>query len=123
MVGAKMTTMISSKGQLVIPRQVRERQEIRPGDDFLLFELANGDILLRRAYPPKRSLVWHLRRLRGLELKRHWEPVREAAATSRAIEQPSKYRVASAGIRSGRLWKNGAGSLRPGTTQRNSVSR
>ena len=72
-----MTTTISSKGQVVIPRQVRERQEIKPGDDFVLFELSNGDILLRRSRPPKRSLAWHLRRLRGLELKRNRESVRE----------------------------------------------
>jgi AbrB family looped-hinge helix DNA binding protein len=74
-----MTTTISSKGQVVIPRQVRERQEIRAGDDFLLFELSNGDILLRRSRPPKRSLAWHLRQMRGLELKRTPEVVREVA--------------------------------------------
>lgn len=74
-----MTTTISSKGQVVIPRQVRERQEIRPGDDFVLFELSNGDILLRRSRLPKRSLAWHLRRLRGLKLQRNRERVREVA--------------------------------------------
>jgi AbrB family looped-hinge helix DNA binding protein len=74
-----VTTTISSKGQVVIPRQVRERQEIRPGDDFLLFELSNGDILLRRSRPPKKSLAWHLRRMRGLDLKRNPERVREVA--------------------------------------------
>jgi AbrB family looped-hinge helix DNA binding protein len=75
----RVTTTISSKGQMVIPRQVRERLEIRPGDGFLLFELANGDILLRRWRPPKRSLAWHLRRMRGLELDRNRERVREVA--------------------------------------------
>jgi AbrB family looped-hinge helix DNA binding protein len=72
-----VTTTISSKGQVVIPRQVRARQEIRPGDEFLLFELSNGDILLRRSQPPRKSLAWHLRRLQGLKLKRQIEPVRE----------------------------------------------
>jgi predicted nucleic acid-binding protein len=48
-----------------VTRQIRERQEIRPGDDFLLFELSNGDLLLRRSRPPKKSLAWHLRRLGG----------------------------------------------------------
>ena len=64
---------------MVIPRQVRERLEIRAGDDFLLLELANGDILLRRSRPPKKSLAWHLRRMRGLELERNREQVREVA--------------------------------------------
>ena len=74
-----MTTTISSKGQLVIPRVVRERQKIREGDGFFLFELSNGDILLRRARAPKKSLVWHLKNLQGLALKRSRETVREIA--------------------------------------------
>jgi AbrB family looped-hinge helix DNA binding protein len=72
-----VTTRISSKGQIVIPRQVRERQKIQPGDDFVLLELSNGDILLRHIQRPKKSLVWHLRRLQGLKLNRNREPVRE----------------------------------------------
>jgi AbrB family transcriptional regulator (stage V sporulation protein T) len=74
-----MVTTISSKGQLVIPQHVRQRQDIRPGDDFLLFELSNGDLLLRRVRPPKKSLAWHLRRMRGLELEHSREAVREVA--------------------------------------------
>jgi AbrB family looped-hinge helix DNA binding protein len=64
---------------MVIPRPVRERLQIQPGDGFLLLELSNGDILLRRSRPPKRSLVWHLRQLRGLELERSRERVRGVA--------------------------------------------
>lgn len=74
-----VTTTISSKGQMVIPRPVRQRLEIRAGDDFLLLELANGDILLRRARPPRRSLAWHLRQMRGLKLERNRQPVRRMA--------------------------------------------
>jgi len=74
-----VTTTISSKGQVVIPRRVRQRQRIRPGDDFFLFELSNGDILLRHVRPPKKSLVWHLRRLQGLTLERKDEKVREVS--------------------------------------------
>jgi len=72
----RMTATISSKGQMVIPRQVRERLEIRPGDDFLLLELSNGDLLLRRSRPPRRSLAWHMRRMRGVGLERNLDPVR-----------------------------------------------
>jgi AbrB family looped-hinge helix DNA binding protein len=74
-----MTTTISSKGQVVIPQPVRERHQLRAGDDLLLFELSNGDIVLRRARAPKKSLVWHLRRLQGLRLERPRELVREVA--------------------------------------------
>ena len=74
-----MTTTISSKGQVVIPQPVRERHKLRAGDDLLLFELSNGDIVLRRARAPKKSLVWHLRRLHGLRLEQKPESVREVA--------------------------------------------
>ncbi len=72
-----MTTTISSKGQVVIPQPVRERHKLRAGDDLLLFELSNGDIVLRHARKPKKSLVWHLRQLRGLKIPRPQETVRE----------------------------------------------
>ncbi|MFM2295283.1 MAG: Antidote-toxin recognition MazE, bacterial antitoxin [Verrucomicrobiota bacterium] len=74
-----MTTTISSKGQVVIPRPVRERHQLRAGDDLLLLELSNGDILLRHTRKPKHSLVWHLRQLHGLKLERSHHPVREVA--------------------------------------------
>lgn len=74
-----MTTTISSKGQVVIPQPVRERHKLRAGDDLLLFELANGDIVLRRARAPKKSLAWHLRRLHGLRLERKPASIREVA--------------------------------------------
>lgn len=63
----------------MIPRPVRERHKIRAGDDFTLFELSNGDILLRHMRSPKKSLAWHLRRLHGLTLERNRERVREVA--------------------------------------------
>jgi AbrB family looped-hinge helix DNA binding protein len=72
-----MTTTLSSKGQVVIPLPVRQRQKLRAGDDLFLFELSNGDIILRRARAPKKSLAWHLRRLRGLRIPRRREFLRE----------------------------------------------
>jgi len=64
---------------MVTPRQMRERLEIRAGDDFLLLELANGGLLPRRSRPPKRSLAWHPRRMRELDLERNRKRVREVA--------------------------------------------
>jgi AbrB family looped-hinge helix DNA binding protein len=40
---------ISSNGRLVIPKPIRERRKICPADEFLLFELSHGDLLLRSA--------------------------------------------------------------------------
>jgi AbrB family looped-hinge helix DNA binding protein len=72
-----VTTSISSKGQVVIPREIRDRRRLEPGDDLLVLELSNGDILLRPVRKPKRSLVWHLRQLRGLEVPRQQQAMRE----------------------------------------------
>jgi AbrB family looped-hinge helix DNA binding protein len=74
-----VTTTISSKGQVVIPAPVRKRHKLRAGDDLLLLELSNGDLLLRHIRRPKKSLVWHFRRLHGLSLERNREKVREVA--------------------------------------------
>ena len=62
----------------MIPRPVRERHKLRAGDSFLLFELSNGDIVLRRTRAPKKPLVCHLRRLKRLKLNRQIETIREA---------------------------------------------
>ena len=74
-----MTTTLSSKGQVIIQQPVRKRHGLRSGDDLLLLELSNGDLLLRQVRKPRKSLVWHLRRLRGLSLKRDREQVRKVA--------------------------------------------
>ncbi len=53
-----MTTVLSQKGQLVLPASVRERLKLRPGDDFEIF-IEDGDtILLKRvSSPPNSGLV------------------------------------------------------------------
>jgi AbrB family looped-hinge helix DNA binding protein len=54
-----LTAKISTKGQLVLPRQLRERNKVRAGD---IFELVEGDapdvIILRKISPsPNEGLV------------------------------------------------------------------
>ena len=44
-----MTTTISEKGQLVIPKPIRQRRQIRAGDDFeVLAPDGTEDIVLRK---------------------------------------------------------------------------
>ena len=53
-----MTTVLSQKGQLVLPASVRERLELRPGDDFEIFIEDDDTILLKRvSRPPNSGLV------------------------------------------------------------------
>jgi AbrB family looped-hinge helix DNA binding protein len=53
-----MTTVLSQKGQLVLPASVRERLDLCPGDDFEIFIEDDDTILLRRvSSPPNAGLV------------------------------------------------------------------
>jgi AbrB family looped-hinge helix DNA binding protein len=45
-----MTSRISAKGQITIPKQVRDGIGLRPGD-FVAYELHDGVAILRKAEP------------------------------------------------------------------------
>jgi AbrB family looped-hinge helix DNA binding protein len=62
------TTTSSSRGQVVIPAQIRARLKIKAGDQWSVSPTLLGDLLLRRLQRPRRPLVAHLRRLRGIEI-------------------------------------------------------
>lgn len=71
---------MANTGDKPIPLQpIRKQHDLRVGSDLLLFKLSNGQLVLKRFRKPKKSLVWHLRQLRGLRLEHKTEPVRELA--------------------------------------------
>lgn len=47
-----MRTSISSKGQIVLPAEVRRRDGIKPGQHFEIERLDRGEYLLIRKDPP-----------------------------------------------------------------------
>ena len=56
-----MTTTMSSKGQVVIPAEVRERQNLRPGDQLVIEERKDEVILKKARRQRKKSLLqWML---------------------------------------------------------------
>jgi AbrB family looped-hinge helix DNA binding protein len=66
-----MTTTLSSQGQMVIPAEIRQAVGLKPGDDLLVSQRPNGDIVLRKINRrPKLTLVEHLSRLKGLRTER-----------------------------------------------------
>ncbi|MCE0484041.1 MAG: AbrB/MazE/SpoVT family DNA-binding domain-containing protein [Methylacidiphilales bacterium] len=53
-----MTTAISSKGQIVLPVEIRRRDDIRPGEEFKVERLDAGDYrLIRQKRPANQGLV------------------------------------------------------------------
>ncbi len=56
------TATLSTKGQTVIPKPIRDHLDLRPGDklDFVL--LGNGDVVIRPAVDDVRKLKGLLRR-------------------------------------------------------------
>jgi AbrB family looped-hinge helix DNA binding protein len=52
---------MSSKGQIVIPASIRERQNLRPGDELLIEERDDEVVLKKTRRPRKKSLLqWML---------------------------------------------------------------
>ena len=58
-----MTTSVSSKGQIVLPAEIRRRDNIRPGQKFKIERLKSGDYrLIRKERKPNEGLVdWLLK--------------------------------------------------------------
>lgn len=53
-----MNTSISSKGQIVLPVELRRQDGIAPGEEFEVERVACGEYLLKRkAPPPNQGLV------------------------------------------------------------------
>lgn len=53
-----MKTTVSSKGQIVLPAEIRHQDRIEPGQEFEVERLDRGAYLLkRRAAPPNEGLV------------------------------------------------------------------
>jgi AbrB family looped-hinge helix DNA binding protein len=56
-----MTTTVSSKGQIVIPAPIRQRLQLRPGDQLSVNERENEIVLKKAGRTRKKPLVqWML---------------------------------------------------------------
>ena len=53
-----MVTTVSTKGQIVIPAEIRQEDEIEPGQQFIVERIDRGEYrLLRTEDPPNQGLV------------------------------------------------------------------
>ena len=47
-----MKTTISTKGQLILPAEIRQKDDIEPGQEFEVERIDRGEYRLRRLEPP-----------------------------------------------------------------------
>ena len=52
-----MTTKVSSKGQIVLPAEIREEDRIESGQEFEIERINRGEYRLTRREPPKNAGV------------------------------------------------------------------
>ena len=53
-----MKTTVSTKGQLILPAEIRQRDNIEPGQEFEVERIDRGEYrVLRRERPPNEGLV------------------------------------------------------------------
>jgi AbrB family looped-hinge helix DNA binding protein len=57
-----MKTAISTKGQIVIPAEIREQDDIEPGQQFEIERIDRGEYRVKRLSPPRNQglLDWLL---------------------------------------------------------------
>ncbi len=60
-----MTTNLTSKGQVTIPKKVRDYLGLKAGSPVTFKRLDNGDIAIRAARAPERPRVSQFAKLRG----------------------------------------------------------
>jgi AbrB family looped-hinge helix DNA binding protein len=47
-----MKTTVSTKGQIILPAEIRQRDRIEPGQEFDIERIDRGEYRLRRRRPP-----------------------------------------------------------------------
>ena len=91
-----MKTAVSTKGQIVIPAEIRQQDEIEAGQEFEIERVDRGEYLLRRLSPPPNHglLDWlelhalsrWIRLQRGDLCQRHYRPEADRAEDDRDHE-------------------------------------
>jgi AbrB family looped-hinge helix DNA binding protein len=64
-----MTTVLSSKGQIVIPAAIREKYHFRAGDELLVEERDDEIILKKARRPRKKTLTQWMRECPASDFK------------------------------------------------------
>ena len=80
-----MKTTVSSKGQIVLPAEIRQQDDVRPGQKFEIERIDRGEYRLRRTARRKNEGLVEL--LLACPVKGWFEPM-ERAETTDDIDVP-----------------------------------
>jgi AbrB family looped-hinge helix DNA binding protein len=81
-----MKTVVSTKGQIVLPAEIRQRDGIEPGQEFDVLRIDDGEYLLKRTKPPRNLGLVQL--LLDCPVKDWFQPV-DRTETTDDISAPS----------------------------------
>ena len=80
-----MKTTVSSKGQIVLPAEIREQDDVRPGQKFEVERIERGEYRLRRTARPRNEGLVEL--LLACPVKGWFQPL-DRTETTDDIEVP-----------------------------------
>ncbi|MBI5072489.1 AbrB/MazE/SpoVT family DNA-binding domain-containing protein [Candidatus Woesearchaeota archaeon] len=77
---------IAKRGQITLPKKMRERQHLRDNDILLLMQLPSGDIVLRKEeiQKPEDMILQAIQKAPPFDTKAAWKEVKAERARERA---------------------------------------
>lgn len=88
-----MDAKVTSKGQITVPKTVRERLNVGPGDYLVFREEANGSIVVEAATSDVMSLAGSVSsKVRGVTVEEMQDAVQQAAAARAKRDTRSRTR-------------------------------
>ncbi|WP_232473423.1 AbrB/MazE/SpoVT family DNA-binding domain-containing protein [Thermococcus thioreducens] len=61
-------TKVDTKGRVVIPKDIRKKMGIRPGEEFLITEI-DGDTIVMKRFDVKKMLEEMIKNAKGINLE------------------------------------------------------
>ena len=80
-----MDTTVSSKGQIVLPADIRKQDDIRPGQKFEIERIERGEYRLKRKQRPRNEGLVEL--LLACPVKGWFQPMKRTETTDDVVGQ------------------------------------
>ena len=77
---------IAKRGQITLPKKMRERQQLHDNDMLIIMQLPSGDIVLRKeeVQKPEDRILEAIKKAPVFDSKAAWKEIKEERARERA---------------------------------------